>query len=133
MTRNLILMCAAATLLAGCGAVDKYRLEQLDQAVVRYAQALRWGRYEDAQEYHLTRDGERRKIDAEAMQHIRITGYQIQEKTMSSDLMEAEVTGAIDYFNDSRGTIQQLPMRQTWWFEPNAKRWFVTGELPDFR
>jgi hypothetical protein len=133
MIRKLIFILVASTLLVACGGVDKYRLDQLEQAIVRYAQALRWGRYEDAQEYHLTRDGERSKIDKEAMRHIRITGYQIHEKTMNDDLMEAEVTGVMDYFNDDRGTVRQVPLRQTWWFEPSSKRWFVSGELPEFR
>jgi hypothetical protein len=127
------LILVAMALLAGCGAVNKHRLEMLDQAIVRYAQALRWGRYEDAQEFHLTREGERRKIDKEALKHIRITGYIIQEKVMKEELLEADVSGVIDYFNDSRGTVRQVPLRQTWWFEPEAKRWFVTGELPEFR
>jgi hypothetical protein len=127
------LILVAMAVLAGCGAVNKYRLEMLDQAIVRYAQALRWGRYEDAQEFHLTREGERRKIDKEALKHIRITGYIIQEKVMKEELLEADVSGVIDYFNDSRGTVRQVPLRQTWWFEPEAKRWFVTGELPEFK
>jgi hypothetical protein len=133
MIRALLVILAIAALLTGCGAGNRHRLDQLDQAVIRYAQALRWGRYEDAQEFHLTRTGERKRIDLEAMKHIRITGYVIQEKTMNDDLMEADVTGVIDYFNDSRGTVRQVPLRQTWWFESDSKRWFVSGELPEFK
>lgn len=133
MSRNLILMLIATACLAGCGAGERRRLDLLDQAIVRYAQALRWQRYEDAQEYHLTREGERKKIDQAALKHIRISGYQIQEKNMGDDLTEAEVVGVMEYFNDSRGTVQQVPMKQNWWFEPDSGRWFVTGELPPFK
>ena len=133
MIRKLILILAVATLLAGCKAGDSYRVDLLDQAIVHYSQALRWQRYEDAQEYHMTHEGERKRIDQQALKHIRISGYQIEGKTMSDDLMEAEVVGTLEYFNDSRGTVQQAPMTQHWWFEPESKRWFVTGELPQFK
>lgn len=133
MIRKLIFISTLAALLAGCGAMESHRLGLLDQAIIRYSQALRWQRYEDAQAYHMTREGERRKIDQEALKHIRISGYQIQEKNMGDDLMEAEVVGVMEYFNDSRGTIRKVPMTQTWWFDPESKRWFVTGELPQFK
>lgn len=133
MIRNLILTLVAALPLAGCGAMERHRLDQLDQAIVRYAQALRWQRYEDAQEYHMTREGERKKIDQEALAHIRISGYTIQEKVMSDDMMQADVDGVLEYFNDSRGTIRKVPMTQAWWFNPESKRWFVNGDLPQFK
>ena len=47
MIRKLVFILIAAAPLAGCGGMDRHRLDQLDQAVVRYAQALRWQRYED--------------------------------------------------------------------------------------
>jgi len=133
MIRNLILILAALAPLAGCGAGESRRLELLDQAIIRYSQALRWQRYEDAQEFHMTREGERKRIDQEALKHIRIAGYQIQEKNMSDDLLDAEVVGIMEYFNDSRGTVQRLPTTQHWWFDPGSSRWFVTGDLPAFR
>ena len=133
MIRNLILILAFVAQLAGCGGMERHRLDQLDQALIRYAQALRWQRYEDAQEYHMTREGERKRIDQEALRHIRIAGYAIQEKNMSEDMLEADVVGVMEYYNDSRGTVQKIPFQQAWWFEPESKRWLTTGELPQFK
>lgn len=133
MIRKVLWLLLLATLLAGCDAGNKRRLELLDLAIVRYAQALRWGRYDDAQQYHMTREGERLRIDPQTLKHIRIAGYTIQEKNMLDDLQEADVTGVIEYYHDTEGTLRQAPMQQRWWYSEESRRWFVLGGLPEFK
>jgi hypothetical protein len=129
--KKWLITAAAVLLLAACNANSK-KLETLDEAIIHYAQALRWGRYQDAQAYHLDREGERRKIDEQALEHIRITRYAIKDRTLNDDVTEADVNVVLEYFNDREGTVRKTPFRQTWWYEPEAKRWYVEGDLPEF-
>lgn len=126
-----VLVLAAAT---GCGGVSaKKKLELLDEALIQYSQALRWGRYEDVQQYHMNRHGERTPVDQAAMQPIRVTGISIQNKTVNEEVSEAIVTGQINFYHTNYGTLRQAPVNQTWWFEPESKRWFMDGEFPVFK
>ncbi|MBI2969433.1 MAG: hypothetical protein HYY36_01680 [Gammaproteobacteria bacterium] len=130
------LLCAAIILVAvaGCGGSgQKKRLELLDEAIDQYTQALRWGRYLDVQEYHMTRDGERRQIDPAAMQAIRVTGVSIQNRTVNEGISEATVTGQIEFYQTDVGTVRHAPMNQTWWYEPEAKRWLLDSAPPAFQ
>jgi hypothetical protein len=130
--KKWLITAAALLLLAACNSGNSRKIESLDEAIIRYAQALRWGRYQDAQEFQRDRSGEKWKIDEQALEHIRITRYVVQESNLNDDITEADVNVVLEYFNDSKGTVRKVPFRQTWWYEPKSKRWFVEGELPEF-
>lgn len=121
-------------LLAACGGSGSAkRLDTLDEAVNHYGQALRWGRYEDAEAFHMSREGQRAMFKAENLESIRITGYSVRERTLSEDLLEADVSGDYSYYSTSYGTLRHVSFQQKWWYDEEAKRWFVEGELPEFK
>ncbi|MGH8248524.1 MAG: hypothetical protein ACREUU_19065 [Gammaproteobacteria bacterium] len=126
-----ILVLVAATGCGGAGA--KRKLELLDEALIQYGQALRWGRYDDLQQYHMNRQGERTFIDQAAMQPIRVTGFSVQNKTVNDEVSEAIITGQVSFYHTDYGTLRQIPVNQTWWFEPESKRWLMDGEFPVFK
>jgi hypothetical protein len=119
--------------LAGCnGGSVKSRLATLDLAISTYADALRWGRYDDAQKFHLTRDGETVALDEHTMADIRITGYSVRETNFDEEGTEADVQAEFKYFFTSRGTLQTKVVPQKWWYEEESKRWLLESGLPDF-
>lgn len=131
MNRFLPVMMLA--LLAGCaGTAAKSRLKSLDDAINAYAQALRWGRYDDAQQFHMTRDGERIVLDEHVMENIRVTGYAVRETAFDEEANTAEVQAEFKYFITTRGTLQTKVVPQTWWYDEESKRWLVDSGLPDF-
>lgn len=130
---NRILVSALLVLLFGCnGAGTKTRLRSLDDAINAYAQALRWGRYDDAQQFHMTRDGERIVLDEHVMADIRVTGYSVRETVFDAEGTSAQVQAEFKYFITSRGTLQSRVVPQTWWYDEESKRWFMDSGLPDF-
>lgn len=119
---------------SGCGgAGTKKKLELLDEAILHYNQALRWGRYTDAQEYHVTRDGAHGRIDPALLGSIRITGMSVQSKDVNDEVTEATVTGEISYYRTEQGMLRQLPLNQSWWFELESRRWLIQSEPPVFK
>ncbi|MBI1731359.1 MAG: hypothetical protein HYR49_01145 [Gammaproteobacteria bacterium] len=119
--------------LAGCnGSGVKSRLTSLDEAINAYAQALRWGRYDDAQQFHLTRNGDRVALDETMMKDIRITAYAVRNTKFDEKANEADVQAEFKYFITNRGTLQTKLVPQKWWYEEESKRWLLESGLPDF-
>jgi hypothetical protein len=128
-----IVVVSMLVLLAGCtGTGTKMRLRSLDDAINAYAQALRWGRYDDAQQFHMTRDGGRIVLDEHVMADIRVTGYAVRETVFDEEGTTAQVQAEFKYFITSRGTLQSRVVPQTWWYDEESKRWFLDSGLPDF-
>ncbi len=120
-------------LLAGCaGTGVKSRLKSLDDAINAYAQALRWARYDDAQQFHMTRDGERIVLDEHVMANIRVTGYSVRETAFDEEGNTADVQAEFKYFITTRGTLQTKVVPQTWWYDEESRRWLLDSGLPDF-
>jgi hypothetical protein len=121
-------------MLAGCnGTGVKSRLKSLDDSINAYAQALRWGRYEDAQVFHMGRDGRRIVLDEHTMKDIRVTGYSVRETVLDEEGTTAEVQAEFKYFITNRGALQTKVVPQTWWHDDESKRWLLDSGLPDFK
>ena len=119
---------------AGCGGSgSKKKLELLDEAIIQYNQALRWGRYGDAQEYHVTRDGRLHNIDPATLETIRITGMSVQNKDVNPEVTEATITGQVSYYRTEHGTLRQAPLKQLWWYDEEGKRWLIESDPPAFK
>lgn len=131
---NKVLGLLVLTLLAGCnGTGVKSRLASLDESIRAYAEALRWGRYEDAQVFHMGRDGKRIVLDEHSMADIRVTGYSVRETVLNEEGTTAEVQAEFKYFITDRGALQTIVVPQTWWHDDKSKRWLLDSGLPDFK
>lgn len=131
---RITIICTLILLLGSCGGGDaKRRAESLDEAVNHYGQALRWGRYEDAETYHMARGGERTRFDLAVLENVRITEYIVRNRELNADLTEVEVDGEISYFNRDYAALRRVPFKHKWWYEPESKRWFLDGSLPEFK
>ena len=121
-------------ILSACGdAVIRERVEDLDYAIDNYAYALRWSRSNDAVAYHKNRDGSKPAIDVSAMEVIRVTGFTIREKTLNSDNTGASVKGELSYYHNDYATLRTIEYSQSWWYEPESKKWYLDSEFPQFR
>ncbi|MDQ3958923.1 MAG: hypothetical protein M3255_01185 [Pseudomonadota bacterium] len=120
--------------LTGCASVEsKERIENLDRGLITYGKALRWGEYEEAALYRLPRDGRPvRSVNRDDFKDIRVTSYQVFEQRFNRAQTEAGVTMSISYYHEDTGTARTITDQQTWWYEPNQKRWFLDGDLPEF-
>ncbi len=121
-------------ILAACAdnAVRK-KVEDLDYAIDNYAYALRWQRKNDAVAYHVRPDGSKPVIDTSMLDVVRITGFNITEKTVNPEITGADIAGEFDYIHNEFGTLRKIKFTQKWWYEPESKKWFLDSEFPQFK
>lgn len=133
MIRNSAIVLFICLLVAGCGEMQTQRVDKLNEAVEAYGQALRWGRYSDADLFQVAKDGTRTRIDEKTLADIRITDYTVLNQHLNEDATSADVSGEIEYFNTSYATVQKVPFTQKWWYNDKLKHWLVESPLPKFK
>ncbi|MFQ5661616.1 MAG: hypothetical protein ACE5GZ_14490 [Gammaproteobacteria bacterium] len=134
MIKQISIFFIVAICLVSCsGMSTKKRLETFEESIKQYNIALRWALYTKVEDFHIKRNGERMRVDRDALKNIRITGYSVQEKTINEDLTEAVVEGEINYYNKEYGTLKKMAYTYKWWYEPESKRWFIESEFPEFK
>jgi len=133
LTHKLVLLSLLAVLVSCNGVNIKHQVKTLDDAITEYNTGLRWGMFNNVDAYSKSSDGTQTPVDREAMENIRITGYEVLEKHINDDATEALVKGEINYYSNEYGTLRKIPFQQKWWYDTDSKHWFVEGPLPDFK
>ncbi len=136
MTMNIFIRALTillfAVLLSCGGTTERQKMETLSNAIDDYAYALRWGRTDDAVSYHINEDGSRPEIDSSVMDSIRVTGFEITDRTINPEQTEATVKGELNYYQNNSATIRTLEYDQHWWYESDSGQWFLDSDFPDF-
>lgn len=131
--QSRVLLILVAALLAACGSLGvKNRASILDDNLRAYSKLLRWGEYEQAANYIARRDHEAEPIDFGKLAGIRVTAYRELERILTEDAKEAHIRVKIEFYHEDTGVVHTLEDTQTWWYEPDAERWFLDSPLPDF-
>ncbi len=133
MLRNTLVMILLLMLVACADNAVRKKVEDLDHAIDNYAYALRWMRKKDAVAYHMQPDGTKPVIDTSMMDVVRVTGFTIKEKTLNDELTRATVTGELNYIHNEYATLKTINYNQTWWYEPETKKWYLDSEFPQFK
>lgn len=127
------LACLALLSMAACGSV-RSKGSALDQAQYDYSAAIRWGDFEGAwqmvdssyRDAHPLTD-----LELERYKQVQVSGYNDLAARASEDgtAMREIRIGIIN-----RNTMAERTVRYTeaWRYDDAAKRWVVTGGLPDF-
>lgn len=125
---------ALVMILTACGDSGiRKTVQDLDFAINDYAYALRWSRSDDAIAYHVNQDGSRPDIDISVMNAIRVTGFTIKQKDLNDDITAATVSGELDYYHNEYGTLRKIDYQQSWWYEPESKKWYLESDFPEFK
>ena len=83
--------------------------------------------------YRLPHDGRpMMPVNRDDFKDIRVISYQVFEQRFNRAQTEAGATMSISYYHEDTGTARTITDQQTWWYEPNQKRWFLDGDLPEF-
>ena len=129
-----ITVCVLFAMMLSCGGLEKKdRLDNLEYTTYTYLAALRWGRYNEAAGHRNIRNGEQKKIDIEYLKKIRVTSYVITESVVTSDQTESLMTVEISYYHTEDAVIRKLTDKQIWWYQEEGRKWWLDGELPDFK
>ena len=132
MLRTLVVI--SVVLIAACSSMaTQQRTSDLNDSLDRYAVAIRWAYYSDALAFHLDQDGKRPEVDLDKLDEISVTGYEIKEKTLNENQIEAFVRSELVYYQKEYGTIKKLKVDQSWWYNEEAKHWFIESGFPVFK
>jgi len=132
MLRTLVII--SVVLIAACSSMTtQQRTSDLNDSLDRYAAALRWAYYSDALVYHINRDGKRPEVNLDRLDDFSVTGFEIKKKILNENQIEAFVSGELVYYSKEYGTVIKLKLEQNWWYNEEAKHWFIEGGFPDFK
>ncbi len=130
---HLFLMTIITAAAVGCAAIEQKQQQQtLDDTLRIYGNAIRWGQFGLAEKFVVTPDGVTPGSPAE-FAGIRITAYDVQEKTIDEKGDFARVAARIQFIHEDRASVYTVMDHQQWRFGPEEKRWLLHGRLPDLR
>lgn len=133
MLPRWILLVALCCLLPGCNSVSTRKAgETLVTTLDDYVAALRWGRFDQAAQYHRKRDKSRSEIDTSQVDYIRVTGHTMKKKTVNDAVDEAQVEVELQYYHNEYGTLKKTVIQQDWWYDQELKGWFLASDFPKF-
>jgi hypothetical protein len=107
-------------------------MSAFDDTMKHYGAALRWAHESSAAAFVRHRDEEAESPVAVVFDpNIRVTDYDIKSIAFSADNTEAIVTAKLSYFATDAGIVRVVTDRQVWWYDPEAERWFLDGDIPE--
>ncbi len=125
--------------MTGCGWNKQawgLRSDEFMKTSIRYRSAVRWAEYDEAFSYVKLRDGEPSELDLDYLEKIEVTGYEIVKRTSVAKTETspevAQVLVEIDFLRDASPSVNKIKREETWWFDEEAEKWYLDGNLPNF-
>lgn len=134
MIRRSYFLVLVLVLLSACVNIGiKRKVSMLDDEITDYTVSLRWSMLDTIESYHKNKNGKTRPLDRSAMEDIRVTNVDLQEKSLNQDFTEAVVKGEVDYYRVDSGALKKLSITQNWWYDDKEKHWFIDGDYIKFK
>ncbi len=131
---RLLLLVSAVTLVAaapGCGRIKEDKKAMLlESATSAYRQSIRWGYFQSAAGF--VHPDERGEIDMDALNNVRVTGYEVIQQPVIGANDQAVQVVQIEYVLDDRQTLKSLSDRQVWRYDEKDGAWWLHSPLPAF-
>lgn len=129
--RIFAMVVTGTLLLGGCTSMkSKDRALLLNDALFQYASAMRWGHINTANSYLRAPDGTPLAGNGTFRDDIRVTGYKVLSQA-PVDEHHIQVEARLEYMSEQTGRINVVEENQRWWYDPDARRWFMDGRLPE--
>jgi len=126
------IMIAGVLFLTGCASMhEQERLDELDSVTEAYGMAIRWGKFASAMRL-LDRSVMPDDAYIRAIGRIRISSYEVLQRELSEDGLEATQTVEIGYYYVDRLIEKKLIDKQIWRYEQDKKKWLLHSGLPRF-
>lgn len=130
--RRILIVVAAIVLLAGCATAQ--RKDALTSTLNTYAATLRWGSFQSALKFvdpKVLETNPPTSLDMARYQQVRVSDY--DEGAGPSVVAENEVQQVVQLhlINIHTQSERTVIDRQTWRYDPEAKRWWLTSGLPN--
>ncbi len=126
-------------LLSSCASLDnKKQANKLEQSLRQYSAALRWGRYRDAANFHITKEEKLTKVDIDYLENFSVTSVEFISKTIILDsktdnAKQALIIFEVSYYHEAEAYVKKLKLNQTWWYNQATERWLIETGFPKFK
>ena len=91
------------------------RVKLLEDTVESYANSLRWGYYEEIQQFQRTKGDGLIDFSMESIVDHRVVSYENLSKLLSQDGITARVVSKIEYYEIDSGILATKFYNQNWW------------------
>ena len=133
MRRYLLpLLALAAMLCSGC-ATDQ-RNQALITTLNAYANTLRWADFQSAQQFvdpTVREANPLSSLDLARFQQVRVTGYDEGAGPVPDGENRVRQVVQISLVNVNTQSERTVIDRQSWRYDPEKKRWWLTSGLPE--
>jgi len=126
-----VLLCAL--LLTGCaGLRGMERLTLLDDTSLLYERALFTGNYRAAHRF-IKSDENSQTPDFYRLKKMKVSSYNLVDKTTSPDNKKAQRIYEIGYFNEDYLVEKLIIDEQRWEYDDEIEQWYIRSGLPKFK
>lgn len=120
--------------VSGCATVDDSKKTiTYEKALWQYESAIRWVDFATANSLRRLEDSTAYTPDPQTLQHIKVTSYNVLNRTVSEDHAEVRLTVEIIYYNDRSMKLTTIIDNQVWKYDPAIKDWYISTPLPPFK
>lgn len=119
---------------SGCATLSDQQ-NDLERAQYDYSAAIRWGDFEGAWtlvDPDYKKEHPMGEMEFSRYQQIQVSGYTDLGSRMASDASRAAREIRINVINKHTMAERSLRYTESWRYDPEAKRWWLTSGLPDF-
>lgn len=119
-------------LLAGCQTLSEHRQSDKLQEVLRnYEGVIRWGTSEQIGRFYKSDVVE--DLLKKPQQAMRVTHYEVVQGPTVVEENRAIQTAVIQYVFVESQIVRELLDQQTWEYDSEQERWYLTSPMPDFK
>lgn len=131
---QLLALALTVGLLPACASMkEEKRANKLQEATQAYMSSLRWGYYDLASQMIANRESAPEPIDFDFLKKIHVTSYDTLNQFSNPALDSVQYWVQINYYHIDYGTVRSITDHQNWRYDEEAERWFLDGNLPDFK
>jgi len=117
----------------GCATYDRKRQqERFEDITEAYGNAIRWGKYEVANDFR-DEKGKEKKPDFDYLKNIKVTSYELKAVNISNDGNAVQQDVIIEYYKIDHFIEKTIIDSQLWKYDKEEERWFLHGEFPAFK
>lgn len=132
---KLMFTALSILVLSGCltEKIEKQKkADALQSTLYSYANALRWGYFDEAYNFRKYEKGEY-PDPPKGLNEVRVSAYDvIYPPTMIDDDMAVQLV-EIHYYFEAYQRLKTLRDREVWVFDQKAKRWYLDSPIPAFQ
>lgn len=137
--RAAFVVALIAALTVGCAQLSdlpgKERAAKLRDELRTYTKLLRWNEFPAARRYikrEPTSAARAAAQSARLLAQINVTHARLKGVEFDEDHNHASITHELRFFHKENRREVSILDRQLWWFDEEANRWFMDGDVPDF-